>query len=100
MNTYDENLRNTVVTTLQTQALEQKNLKAAYNTAAFALYYAQGATITAYEKLEAAKDDLKKNKEPVKEQAVINSNISTNLLDSATQANQYLGQSVSNTAVC
>jgi len=99
MNTYDENLRNTVVGTLQTQALEQKSLKSAYNTAAFALYYAQGATITAHEKLEAASQDLS-DKSLVKEQAVVTSNISTNLLEAATVANQYIGQSVSNTAVC
>jgi len=99
MNTYNENLQNTVLASLQSQELDQKGLKAQFNASTFTLYYAQGATITASENLETAKEDLK-FKSAVKHEAVKSTNISNNLLNSATQANQYLSQSASNTAVC
>ncbi|HWY37765.1 MAG TPA: hypothetical protein VNY73_04355 [Bacteroidia bacterium] len=99
MNSYNENLRSTVISSLQSQELEQKKEKAKKNASMFTLYYAEGATITALEKLQAANNVLG-TKTDAKKQAVISSNISNNLLSSATQANQYLKQSVSNTAVC
>src|SRR5579872_7202590 len=98
MNSYNENLRSTVISSLQRQELEQKKEKAKKNASMFTLYYAEGATITALEKLQAANNVLG-TKTDAKKQAVISSNISNNLLSSATQANQYLKQSVSNTAV-
>jgi hypothetical protein len=99
MNTYNENLHATVVASLQSQYLDQKNLQSQVNASMFTLYHAEGATITANEKLETAKADTS-FKELVKKQAVINNNISNNLLASATQTNQYLKQSITNTAVC
>jgi hypothetical protein len=99
MNTYNENLQNTVLASLQSQDLDEKNLNAQYNASKFTLYYAQGAAITASEKLASAQDD-QGFKAQVKEQATHSNNIATNLLNSATQANQYMGQSISNAAVC
>jgi hypothetical protein len=99
MNSYHENLRATVVTSLRSQDLEQKKMKSKLNASMFTLYYAEGAAITADEKLEQAQSELN-FKAMVKEQAVKNSNSSNNLLSSANQANQYLKQSTSNTAVC
>ena len=98
MNTYNENLHATVVTSLQNVELEQKVLKSQVNASMFTLYHAEGALITAEEQLAAAKVSLDFKKD-VKEQAVNDSNVSTNLLASATQANQYLNQSITNTAV-
>jgi len=99
MNTYNENLQNTVLASLQSQELDQKDLNAQFNASKFTLYYAQGATITAYENLVTAKDNLN-FKTSVNNEAVRNTNIGNNLLSSATQANQYLSQSASNTAIC
>ncbi|HET6991709.1 MAG TPA: hypothetical protein VFJ43_10315, partial [Bacteroidia bacterium] len=98
MNSYNDNLHSAVVTSLQTQELNQKQLKSDWNASMFTLYHAEGATITAEEKLITDTGTLEQ-KTAVYQQAVANSNISINLLSSATQANSYLGQSVTNTAV-
>ncbi|MBL7726629.1 MAG: hypothetical protein JNM68_03040, partial [Dinghuibacter sp.] len=98
MNAYNENLHANVVTSLQNMEQELKTVSSASNAAMFTLYYAEGATITAMEKLSAAKDS-QSFQENVKTQAVKNNNLSNNLLASATQAGAYLKQSVSNTSV-
>jgi len=99
MNSYNENLQNTVSATLQNQNLNLKGLKSQYKASMYSLYYAEDATITAEEKLNAADTDLG-DKAKVKEQAVRNMSISANQLNSSTQANQYNGQSVTNMATC
>src|SRR5471030_1749589 len=99
MNSYKENLRSTVIASLQSQELERKNIQAQMNASMFTLYYAGGATITALEHCEQANDTLIKSKE-LKTQAVIAGGISNNQLASSTEANQYVKQSVTNTAVC
>jgi uncharacterized coiled-coil protein SlyX len=98
MNTYNENLQANVVTSLQNLQLEIKSAEAQRNAAMFILYYAEGAQITAGENLDAANTKYE-FQETVKEQAVNNNNISTNLLSSATQQKAYTLQSVTNTAV-
>jgi hypothetical protein len=98
MNSYNENLNATVVASLQSLDLDEKTLKSQLNASMFTLYHAEGATITANDKLGASKDELK-FKNSVKQIAVINTNISNNLLSSATQADQYLKQAVTNAAV-
>ena len=98
MNTYSEILQTTVLDSLQSQYLVQTNLRSQVNAAMFSLYYAQGATITAEEKLDEAKADAT-FKETVNKQTLTNSHIANNLLASATQGDQYVKQSVSNTAV-
>ncbi|AXG74374.1 hypothetical protein DVK85_09075 [Flavobacterium arcticum] len=99
MNTYNENLRSTIVSSLQSQNAEQKDLKSKLNAAMFSLYHSEGASITAEEKLDQAKIDQDAKAE-VKTQAVSNSNSSNNELKSATQADAFVKLSVSNTAVC
>jgi len=99
MNSYNENLQNIVLSSLQDQYLDSKNLTAQLNASKFTLYYAEGATITAEEKLAKAEEHLE-FKAAINDQAVINTNISNNLTAAADQANQYLGQAVSNIAVC
>lgn len=98
MNAYNENLRSAVVTSLQSQGLEQKNLQAKQDSSMFALYHAEGATITANEKLTTAQKDLDFKSE-VQSLAVTNSNISNNELASATQASSLQKQAVSDVAV-
>src|SRR3569833_904998 len=99
MNSYDENLQNTVAATLQSQNLDLKGLRSQYKASMYTLYYAEGATITAEEKLDSADTELR-HKAKVKEQAVLNMSISANQLNSSTQANQYDGQSVTYMATC
>ena len=98
MNTYDDNLHSAVVTSLSSQELEQKKINAQLTASMFTLYYAEGARITAAEKLEQSQTELVE-KAQVKEQAVINANISTNMLMSADQSKSFVDQAVTSTAV-
>jgi hypothetical protein len=91
-------LQSAVVSSLLSQQLEQKQIEGEWNASMFTLYHAQGATITANEKLEQDNKDLKQKTE-IKNAAVNNNNECVNLLSSSTQAQQYLKQSVTNTAV-
>jgi hypothetical protein len=99
MNTYNENLHSNVVASLQSLELDQKSKKSKRDASIFTLYYAEGARLTADEKLEA---DTKKydDQKTIKTQAVTNSNIAINLLDSANQQKQFTAQAVTNAAVC
>ena len=99
MNSYNENLNSVVVTSLQSQSLEEKSIYSKQNASMFTLYYAEGATISAEEKLTADTVVLGIKKNTMVE-AVKNTNLSNNLLASATQANQYYKQSINNMAVC
>ncbi|KAF2517478.1 hypothetical protein E0W68_10930 [Flavobacterium salilacus subsp. salilacus] len=99
MNTYNENLRSAIVSSLQSQNADQKDLKSKLNASMFSLYHAEGASITAEEKLEQAKKDQDAKAE-IKKQGVANSNASNNELKSATQADAFVKQSISNAAVC
>ncbi len=98
MNSYNDNLHTVVVNSLFTQELDQKQLKSQKVASMFTLYHAEGATITAEEKLQSD-TILLGQKNAVYAQAVDNSNIAINLLSSATQASTYLKQSVTNTSV-
>ncbi|MCG8574683.1 MAG: hypothetical protein MI810_07350 [Flavobacteriales bacterium] len=98
MNTYNDNLRSSVVDSLNEQELEQKKMEASMNASKFTLYYAQEATITDAEKLDEAEQDSDK-KAAVKKGAVTNSNNSINVLTSAKQQKQFSDLSVSNAAV-
>lgn len=98
MNSYNDNLNSVVVASLQAQELENKQLNSQRIASMFSLYHAEGATITAFEKLKADQKTLGE-KAAVQDQAVLNSNISTNMLASATQAGTYVAQSVTNTSV-
>ena len=99
MNSYNENLQASITSSLLSQELEQKRTKAQLDAAMLTLYYAEGARITAGEKLESALDDLQ-SQQAIKSQAVSNSNISINLLAAAQQQKKYVAQAVTNTAVC
>ena len=98
MNSYNENLRNSVVASLQSQELERKKIKGQLSASMLTLYYAEGATITANERLLAAQQELR-FKEKVKKQAVKASNVSNNLLLAENDINQYMKQSVTNASV-
>ncbi|ALL06186.1 hypothetical protein AQ505_12210 [Pedobacter sp. PACM 27299] len=99
MNSYHQNLHSAIVGSLQSLDIEEQNLKSQVNASMFTLYHAQGATITAEQNLAAAKDSFK-FKSTTQSEAVKDSNVSINLLNCATQSNQYVKQSTTNIAVC
>ncbi len=99
MSSYNENLRSNVIASLQSQELDLTNVNTQKNASMFTLYFNEGATLKAGEQLEYTKSVLV-NKLGVKTQAVANSNISNNLAGSASQANLYVKQSITNSAVC
>lgn len=99
MNSYNDNLHSTVVGALSSQDLEKKSAKSTAIASMFTLYHAEAATITAEDKLEDAILD-RLQKKNINDQAVAANNLSNNMLSSATQANNYVKQSVTNTAVC
>lgn len=97
MNTYNENLQQTVVNTLSALALNQSNLDSLTTAAEYTLYYAQGAEITARDKLEGTEDDIT-TWHNINNQSLINANQVFNLLTSATEANTDVAVSITNTA--
>lgn len=97
MNTYNENLQQTVVNTLSALALNQSNLDSLKTVAEYTLYYAQGTEITARDKLEETEDDVT-TWQNVNNQSLNNANQVFNLLTSATEANTDVAVSITNTA--
>lgn len=98
MNSYNENLHTSIVTSLNEQELALKKAKASLDASMFSLYYAEGARITAAEKLEIANKNYVK-KQQVYNQAIIDSDLSTNVLASANQGKTSVSTSTANTAV-
>lgn len=98
MNTYNENLHSSVLTSLESQQLGKKQLDSQLNASMFTLYYAEGAEIVANEKLDAT-TKMYEDKQHINSVAVKNKNMSDNLLLSANQQKTYTSQSVNNVAV-
>ncbi|MDE1206974.1 hypothetical protein [Tenacibaculum larymnensis] len=98
MNSYNENLHSSVVSALNEQELKLQKTKATLDASMFSLYYAEGARITAAENLHKANEQFS-FQQLVKEQAVIDSDLSTNVLASANLGNELVAKSVTNTSV-
>ncbi|MEM0577640.1 hypothetical protein [Flavobacterium polysaccharolyticum] len=98
MSSYNENLNASVATSLQAQELKLSTTQAQLNAGMFTLYYAEDAKITAQEKLKKTEQKYA-DQETIKDEAVENNNLSTNVVATANQENQFNLQSVSNTAV-
>jgi hypothetical protein len=98
MSSYQENLHSSVVSSLNTQELELQNVEGKLEASMFSLYYAQGARITTAEELEITTSKYAFEK-LVHEQAIIDSDLSTNVLTSANNAKDYTAKSVTNTSV-
>ena len=98
MSSYNENLNASVVTSLQAQELKLSTTQAQLNAGMFTLYYAEDAKITAQEKLKKTEQKYS-DQETIKDEAVENNNLSTNVVATANQEKQFNLQSVSNTAV-
>lgn len=97
MNTYNENLQQSVTSTLSAITAEQTKLDSAKTTAEYNLYYAQGAELTARDKLEAT-TVTSEYYHTVNAQGVTNDSQAINLLASATSANTNVQASVTNVA--
>ncbi|MHC0447940.1 hypothetical protein ACWA1F_21210 [Flavobacterium sp. 3-218] len=99
MNTYNENLHSSVLSSLESQEMTKKQLSNELNNSMFTLYYAEGAEIIAQEKLDAT-TKLYQEKQLINTVVVKNKNMADNLLLSANQQKTYVTQSVTNMAVC
>ncbi|MBC8754338.1 hypothetical protein H2O64_06625 [Kordia sp. YSTF-M3] len=98
MSSYNDNLNSSVNSSLSAQELELQNVEAQREASMFSLYYAQGARITTAEELEITTARYAFEKK-VHEQAIIDSDVSTNVLTSANNAKDYTAKSVTNTSV-
>ncbi|WP_289659387.1 hypothetical protein [Flavobacterium panacagri] len=99
MNTYNENLHSSVLSSLESQEMTKKQLSSQLNTSMFSLYYAEGAEIVAQEKLDTT-TKMYKEKQHINNVVVTNKNMADNLLLSANQQKTYVTQAVTNMAVC
>lgn len=97
MSSYNENLNASVAISLQTQELKLSTTQTKLNAGMFTLYYAEDAKITAQEKLKKTEQKYA-DQETIKDEAVENNNLSTNLAATASQEKQFNLQSVANTA--
>lgn len=98
MNSYNDNLHSGIVTSLNNQEIELKKLKGQFDASMLSLYYSEGSRIAAAEKLKKASEEYEDHKD-ISEQAVIDSDVSTNVLQSATKAKEIVANTVTNTAV-
>lgn len=98
MNSYNENLHSSVVSSLNEQELELQKVKSEQDASMFSLYYAQGDRITTAEKVEIINKKYA-FEQRVHEQAISDSDLSTNVLASSENVKAYTAKSVSNTAV-
>jgi hypothetical protein len=99
MNTYNENLRAIVFDSIQSREMDKKKLNAQLNSSKVSLYYAQGESISATEKLQLASEKLA-FKGKIKQQTVENANLGSNVQASVNQQKQYSDASVTNVATC
>ncbi|MFH7015516.1 hypothetical protein [Flavobacterium sp. FlaQc-47] len=99
MNSYNENLHSSVLSSLESQEMTKKQLSAQLDSSMFTLYYAEGAEIVAQEKLDSTTKMYQDNQH-INNVMVVNKNMSDNLLLTANQQKTYTTQSVNNMAVC
>lgn len=97
MNTYNENLQQTVVNTLSALSLSQANLDSTQTVAEITLYQAQGAQLTARDKLSATQGN-QSIWQGISDQGRQNESQVINLLASATESNTDVTTSITNTA--
>ncbi|WDF65950.1 hypothetical protein [Flavobacterium sp. KACC 22763] len=99
MNSYNENLHSSVLSSLESQEMTKKQLSSQLSNSMFTLYYAEGAEIVAQEKLDAT-TKMYKEQQHINNVVVKNKNMADNLLLSANQQKTYVTQAVTNMAVC
>ncbi|WOY00699.1 hypothetical protein OGM22_02340 [Dickeya fangzhongdai] len=97
MNSYRENLQDTVGNSLSALYTQQQQLQSQLYSAQYSLYYAQGAQLNAIENLTATGAQLLAS-QVISEQGVKNDNLLTNLLSSSTQIQTATATTVTNSA--
>ena len=98
MNSNNDTIHTEIITSLDNQAIELKKLKGQYDASILSVYHAQGSYITAAEKLKLANDDYEFQKD-ILQQAITVNGMSTNVMQTATNAKKYVEGTVTNTAV-
>lgn len=98
MNSYNDNLHNSVVASLNEQEISLQTISSKYNAAEDTLYYRQSNRITTHEDLQLA-TTVQKFYQEARDKTVECSNSSINLQGATDQAKDYLDKTVSNTAV-
>lgn len=98
MNTYNDNLRTNVVSSLSDQETEIIQAKGALDAQEISLYYAQGQRISASEKLGLTHKSYEAQQK-IQAAIVNNNDLAINLNDAATQEKKYVDQSVTNVAI-
>ncbi|MBT1427990.1 hypothetical protein IAF05_09810 [Dickeya dianthicola] len=97
MNSYRENLQDTVGNALSALYTQQQQLQSQLYSAQYSLYYAQGAQLSAIENLTSTGAQLLASR-IISDQGVKNDNLLTNLLSSATQVQVATATTVTNSA--
>lgn len=97
MNSYNDNLHNSVVSSLTEQEIALQSITAQYNASEDTLYYTQSNRVTTFERLQLASQKLKFYQE-AREKTVENNNLSINVQDAADKSKSYLDKTVSNTS--
>ncbi len=98
MNTYNENLRASIVNSLDEQAKSLQKTQSALSAQEISLYYAQGALISANDKFDATLETYEKEQD-ILTSVNENNNSGVNVIDAATQEKTCVDQAVNNTAV-
>ncbi|MFT5822740.1 MAG: hypothetical protein ACI8ZM_003997 [Crocinitomix sp.] len=98
MNTYNENLRTSIVNSLDEQAASLQKTHSALGAQEISLYYSQGALISANDKFD---DTLQmyEIQQDILASVNENNNSAINVVDAATQEKTYVDQAVNNSAV-
>lgn len=98
MNSYNENLHSSTVSSLNEQEVALQKVKSEKDAATFSMYYAQGARITAAEDLQTTTKKYK-YQQKVNEQAIVDSDLSTNVLASSNNVKSLVALNVTNASV-
>ena len=98
MNSYNENLHNSIVSSLNEQEIELVNRKAQLNASLFSLYYAQGALFTADSNKNLA-NALYAQAVEIEKEAINNRDVSNSLLATAQLLNTNVTTAMSNAAL-
>jgi hypothetical protein len=97
MSTYNDNLHNSVVSSLSEQEIALQSITAQYNAAEDTLYYRQSNRVTTFERLELANQALNFYQE-ARDKTVESNNRAINVQDAAVKSKSYLNKTVSNTS--
>ncbi|PCK08968.1 MAG: hypothetical protein COA42_06415 [Alteromonadaceae bacterium] len=97
MNNYSDNLKATVDETLNALSAEKSKIASEQTTSQYNLYYAQGAELTARDKLSST-DDKAKTYCVINAQGVFTDNQATNLVSAVTETDTTVSTAITNVA--